>query len=262
MRFTFSISRRRYALIGALGLTGVAIHHYEDSRDSRSGHGQILVVSIPSQSLGGSRACIIYLPPGYTDDQNSTRRYPVMYLYSGSPGSQKDWFRHGHAAQVADQLINAGTVQPLILVSPDGNGGAKRDSQFLDSYDGKAPVERFLARDLLSYVDGHFRTARSAKARGIIGYSAGAFGALNVGLHHPELFGTLVGIAGYYVADIHEVTRPRINHPMNNAPGFLRYNSPSVTITHVAGTNRPFVFLFESTVDGITPWPLAASIAS
>jgi pimeloyl-ACP methyl ester carboxylesterase len=212
--------------------------------------GTVISVIIPAPSLHGTRKAMIYLPPGYDAPANAARRYPVLYLYSGAPGSQKDWFWHGRAATIADELIAAGTVQPLIMVSPDGNGGAKRDTQFLNSADGKQPVERFLTIDVLSYVDGHYRTVRSARARGIAGYSAGAFGALNVGLHHPDLFSALVGIDGYYVADPHEVTTTRINHPMSANPAFIRFNSPTVTITTIPPSSRPSIFLFVSTVDG------------
>lgn len=212
--------------------------------------GTVLSVVIPAPSLHGSRKAMVYLPPGYGAPANRARRYPVLYLYSGSPGSQKDWFRHGQAAATEDQLIAAGSVQPLIMVSPDGNGGANRDTQFLNSADGKEPVERFLTRDVLSYVDSHFRTVRSARARGIAGYSAGAFGALNVGLHHPDLFTALVGIDGYYVADPHEVTKPLLNHPMSANPTFIHFNSPTLTITTIPPGSRPSIFLFVSTVDG------------
>ena len=217
---------------------------------SAPARGTVISTTIPSPSLHGSRRCMIYLPPGYNAPANRTRQYPVLYLYSGGPGSQKDWFRHGQAAATADELIGAGMSQPLILVSPDGNGGALNDSQFLDSADGRQPVERFLTQDVLSYVDGHFRTIRSARGRGIAGYSAGAYGALNVGLHHPDLFSVLVGIDGYYTADPREVTKPRINHPMSTNPAFLHFNSPTVSVTMVPAASRPFIFLLVTTVDG------------
>ena len=116
--------------------------------------GQVLHLKISSSTLKDERALVVYLPPGYNDPANQSRRYPVLYLLSGAPGSADDWYWGMHAAQTADRLIAAGTVPPMILASPDGNGGRLRDSQFVDSSDGHQPVETFLVRDVLGYVDG------------------------------------------------------------------------------------------------------------
>jgi S-formylglutathione hydrolase FrmB len=194
---------------------------------------------------------MVYLPPGYDDPANQGHHYPVIYLLSGAPGSQKEWFTDGAAARAADAWIDAGKLQPLILVSPDGNGGRYLDSQFVNSYDGRSLVETFLTRDVISYIDGHFRTIHDAGGRALVGYSAGAYGALNVGLHHPDLYSVLAGFSGYYTADPREVTSPAINHPMSNDPAFLRYNSPSVTITTLQPGQYPHIYLIDSTVDGV-----------
>lgn len=237
----------RIAAIGSL-LCAVAGGHQAHAAPPIA-RGTLTAISIPSPALGSPRKAMVYLPPGYNAPANRGRHYPVLYLLSGAPGSQKDWFRHGGVAQAADALIAAHRIGPLILVSPDGNGGAYRDTQFVDSADGRVPVETFLARDAVGYMDSHYRTIRSAGARGLLGYSAGAFGALNVGLHHPDRFGVLAGFCGYYSADPAEVTRPEINHPLGTDPAFLRRNSPSITITGLRRTDRPYIFLFESTID-------------
>lgn len=212
--------------------------------------GQVLHLTIPSPALGTARTAVVYLPPGYADPANRSRRYPVLYLLSGAPGAAEDWFRHMDAATTADHLLERHAIPPLILVSPDANGGPHRDSQFLNSFDGRHPVETFLAHDVVTYVDTHFRTLRTASARGLAGYSAGAYGALNVGLHHPDLFGVLAGFSGYYTADPSEVTHPSLNHPMSHDPAFLHFNSPSITITTLHPNQWPRIVLVESTIDG------------
>ena len=227
------------APVQAAGATGPAI-----------ARGTTLALTMPSAALHESRKLMIYLPPGYTNPATRGRQYPVIYLLSGSPGSQKDWFTHGGAAGTVDAWIAAGKLKPLILVSPDGNGGRYLDSQFVNSADGRSLVETFLTRDVIAYVDGHYRTIRAASGRALVGYSAGAYGALNVGLHHPDLYSVLAGFCGYYTADPREVTKPAINHPMSTSPAFLRANSPSVTITALPPRRDPRIYLVESTVDG------------
>jgi enterochelin esterase-like enzyme len=256
--------RRRLALLAGVALlaeASFAAHAATGAAPSRglnrtvnahvsAAAGQVLHLTIPSPTLGATRPVAIYLPPGYADAANSGRRYPVLYLLSGAPGSAGDWFTHMHAAQTADRLIASGAVPPLLLVSPDGNGSPHRDSQFLDSFDGRQRVETFLVRDVLGYIDAHYRTITARAARGLAGYSAGAYGALNVGLHHPELFGTLAGFSGYYTADPTEVAHPELNHPMSADPAFLRHISPSVSIVGLRPNQRPAITLVESTIDG------------
>lgn len=245
------------ALVGgslASSAAGHAAPYRGSSRDLgahvSAATGQVLHLRIRSATLKAMRLLVVYLPAGYADPTNRRHRYPVLYLLSGAPGGADDWFWGMHAAQTLDRLIAARTVPPLILVSPDGNGGRLRDTQFVDSADGRQRVETFLVRDVLGYVDTHFRTVVARDGRGLVGYSAGAYGALNVGLHHPTLFGTLAGFCGYYTADPYEVSDPKLNHPMSTNPAFLHYNSPSITILHLHAAQRPAITLVESTIDG------------
>jgi enterochelin esterase-like enzyme len=212
-------------------------------------HGAVTQVVIRSAAVHGARKALVYLPPGYTLPANARRRYPVLILLSGAPGSQKDWFRHGQAAATADRLIARGSMPPVIMISPDGNGGAYRDSQFIDSYDGRDRVATFISSDLLAFIDSRYRAIPSAAARALIGYSAGAYGALNIGLQHPGRFATLVGFCGYYTANPREVTRPLLNHPFGPGSGLLAPNNPSLTALRVRPTSRPRLFLFETTYD-------------
>jgi len=211
--------------------------------------GQVIYSRIPSPTLGALRTTAIYLPPGYADPANRSRRYPVLYLLSGAPGSAKDWFRHGKAASAADTLIAEGAITPLIMVSPDGNGGAQRDTQFIDSFNGRERVETFLTRDVIAYIDSRYRTIPIALGRALAGFSAGGYGALNIGLHHPNLYGTLAGYSGYYTADQSLVTRPKLNNPFGGNPTVLRYNSPSVTAVTIRPVQAPRILLIDSTVD-------------
>lgn len=212
--------------------------------------GTVAQIEVPSTALHAMRKVIIYLPPGYDDPATASQRYPVLYLLSGAPGSQRDWFRHAHPDRVVDALIAAHAIQPVILVSPDGNGGAYRDTQFIDSFNGRERVETFISHDLITYVDTFYRTIPTTQGRALLGYSAGAYGALNIGLHHPDRFGTLAGFCGYYTADPTEVTRPAINNPFGNDPAVLAYNSPSRTVLSLSTGKRPHIFLFDTTDDG------------
>src|SRR5919205_2796432 len=71
-----------------------------------------------SALLGGKRRLVVYLPPGYYEEEG--RRYPVLYMQDGQnlfdgrtsfvPG------QHWHLNETADNLIHEGAVEPLIIV--------------------------------------------------------------------------------------------------------------------------------------------------
>ncbi|HEY4979465.1 MAG TPA: alpha/beta hydrolase-fold protein, partial [Candidatus Acidoferrum sp.] len=72
----------------------------------------------PSRFLRNQRDLIIYLPPGYHAQPH--RQFPVLFLHDGQnlfdgatsfiPGM--DW----HVGHTADQYIDEGRVEPLIIV--------------------------------------------------------------------------------------------------------------------------------------------------
>jgi len=141
----------------------------------------------------------VYTPPGYDDPANASRRYPVVYLLHGWPGSEGNWPNMGHAGATADSLIASGRIPPVVLVFPDGTGkGLLGRSLYIDSYDGLSKVETFITTHLISWVDSTFRTIRSPQSRGVIGLSDGGTAAINFALQHPDIFGA----CGSHSADL------------------------------------------------------------
>src|SRR5262249_16524063 len=138
-------------------------------------------------------------PPGYDDPDSSARRYPVVYLLHGWPGSEGNWPGMGRATITADSLIASGRIPPVLLVFPNGNGkGLLGRSLYVDSYDGRSKMEQFLTHRLLSWVDSTFRTEPVAASRGVVGLSDGGTAAINLVLQHPDLFGA----GGSHSADL------------------------------------------------------------
>jgi len=165
-------------------------------------HGTIVQDSLVSPALSGiTRQFMIYLPPSYTTQAGQTKRYPALYLLHGSPGSDKDWFTGGRAAESADTLIATGKTAELLLVLPDGNGRPGATSEWGNSFDKHQLIENYVANDLVKYVDSHYRTIADAAHRGIGGLSMGGFGAANIGVHHPDIFSVVISLGGYYRAE-------------------------------------------------------------
>jgi S-formylglutathione hydrolase len=55
--------------------------------------------------------------------------------------------------------------------------------------------EDFIQRDLVSYVDSHYRTVARAASRGIAGHSMGGYTAIMMGMKHPEVFSAVYAMS-------------------------------------------------------------------
>lgn len=163
--------------------------------------GTIVQDTMVSPALGGqSKPFEVYLPPTYNTPQGKNKHYPTLYLLHGSPGSYKDWIAAANANQSADTLIDSHKTAELIMVFPDGNGPIF-PSEWGNSFNQQQMMENYVAIDLVKYVDQKYRTIPQAADRGIGGLSMGGFGAMNIAVHHPDIFGTVISLGGYYQAD-------------------------------------------------------------
>jgi S-formylglutathione hydrolase FrmB len=87
------------------------------------------------------------------------------------------------------------------MIFPDGNGRKGETSEWGNSSDHKQLMENFLALDLVHYIDQKYRTIPEASSRTIGGLSMGGFGAMNLAVHHPDIFGSVIALGGYYKAE-------------------------------------------------------------
>ena len=155
--------------------------------------GQVQIPA-PAEMRVPSSEAWVYTPPGF-DDSGKTL-YPVLYLIHGSPGSSADWMASG-APDILDQLITSGTVRPMIVVSPDVNAEGTHESSCLDSSTEGTQVESYLTDVVVPWVNEHYPVAPGRVYRGIGGMSSGAYCALDQGLRHQDLYGTILSIMPY-----------------------------------------------------------------
>ncbi len=169
---------------------------------SGQAHSTIVQNEVVSPALNlQKRSFFVYLPPSYNTAQGRNKRYPTLYLLHGSPGGERDWFSAGKADQSADTLIALNKMSEVILILPDGNGRPGAPSEWGNSFDHRQNMETYVAVDLVRYVDQKYRTIAEAAYRGIGGLSMGGFGAMNIAVHHPDVFGFVISLGGYYRAE-------------------------------------------------------------
>tara|TARA_A100001391_G_scaffold7621_8_gene4984 strand:+ start:4952 stop:6145 length:1194 start_codon:yes stop_codon:yes gene_type:complete len=156
------------------------------SYDPAIPHGVVSRIEYWSSTLNAKREAYVYTPSGYMTGSDA---YPVLYLVHGAGDSADSWTSVGHANYIADNLIAAGEAERMIIVMPFGHTPVRNDADMLDNTD----FGDDLTRDLIPFVDSHFRTIADADHRAMAGLSMGGAHTLRFGVTRPDLFGE-VGI--------------------------------------------------------------------
>src|SRR5437879_9544974 len=125
--------------------------------------------SYRSAALGGVLRFAVYLPPGY---DTSTTRYPVVYFLHGLPASPYAYRGIGFVVTALEQ-----EGLRALVVAPQGARDGDSDPEYLDWGSGRN-WETALSTELPRYVDTHYRTIASRRARALVGLSAGGYGAV------------------------------------------------------------------------------------
>jgi enterochelin esterase-like enzyme len=132
------------------------------------------------------RDVIVFLPPTY--DVQKTRRYPVVYALHGYSIGAEQWSKEIHAPQTLEGAFAQG-ARDMIVVLPDSK--TVHNGSMYSSSITTGDFENFVAHDLVSYVDAHYRTIKGRASRGLVGHSMGGYGASRIGMKHADVFGAL-----------------------------------------------------------------------
>lgn len=158
-------------------------------------HGTLAKVWYDSPSLGLTRRMYVYTPPGYED---STQSYPVLYLLHGGGGDEDAWTSLGRANYILDNLIAAGKAKPMIVVMANGNWGETAavtdrgantpNAAAADFGDGITRYPESIVKDIIPYIESHYRVIDNSDNRAIAGLSMGCLQTQLTVTANPELF--------------------------------------------------------------------------
>ena len=170
-----------------------------------------------SRGRGTQGSYLIYLPPSYQTD--SVRRYPVIYWLHGGFGNAREgaW-----AVEHLDRGIRSGLAPETIVVLPQ----ALPVGWYVNSKDGKRPIEDVLIRDLVPHIDATYRTLAQRESRGIEGMSMGGYGALHLGMKPPGLFGAISAVAPAILPDLSDEPRERTFDTFFDDEAYYDANGP------------------------------------
>jgi enterochelin esterase-like enzyme len=126
------------------------------------------------------REVMVVLPPSYA--KSKSRRYPVVYFLHGFFITGRNFYNFMHVPEAVAH--NAAKGAEFIVVVPDTF--TKMGGSMYSSSATTGDFEAFVAKDLVSYVDSHYRTIAKREARGLAGHSMGGYGTWKVGMKYPQ----------------------------------------------------------------------------
>ena len=145
-------------------------------------------IDVPAPSLAGSvmpnppaEPALVLLPPNYAA---GARTYPVVYYLPGFTTGITEYvdgtFDGFNLGRTLDRLVESGRIEAMIVVVLNGR------NVFGGSFYVNSPVtgrwEDYVVRDVIPYVESHYRVARHSGGRGVAGESMGGFGALHLAM--------------------------------------------------------------------------------
>jgi enterochelin esterase-like enzyme len=147
-------------------------------------HGAALEGNLEGDAV--DRDVIVFLPPSYATQKN--RRYPVVYALHGYSIGAQQWTGEIHVPQTIEGAFAQG-AQEMIVVLPDSK--TLHNGSMYSSSVTTGDFEQFVARDVVGYIDAHYRTIPKRTSRGLVGHSMGGYGASRIGMKQADVFGSL-----------------------------------------------------------------------
>lgn len=132
------------------------------------------------------RDVLVILPPSY--GREPSRRYPVVYALHGYSIGAEEWAKEIHVPGTVEGAFANG-AREMIVVLPDSK--TVHNGSMYSSSITTGDFETFVSRDLVGYIDRHYRTIARRESRGLAGHSMGGYGTSRIGMKHAEIFGAL-----------------------------------------------------------------------
>src|SRR6185369_7233260 len=147
-------------------------------------HGTALEGNLEGDAV--DRDVLVFLSPSYAKEKS--RRYPVVYALHGDSIGAEQWSKEIHVPQTVEGAFALGAKE-MIVVLPDSK--TLHNGSMYSSSVTTGDFETYVARDVVAYIDAHYRTLANRNSRGLVGHSMGGYGATRIGMRHADVFGAL-----------------------------------------------------------------------
>ncbi|WP_399086981.1 alpha/beta hydrolase [Streptomyces sp. BBFR2] len=156
----------------------------------------VQMTELQGRISGVSGEVYVWLPPQYHDPAYRTKKFPVVELLPGYPGSAKSWLGTLGVARQLQPMMERGEIEPFILVAPRTNIYRGADTGCVN-IPGKVNADSWLTVDVRQMVINTFRAGDRPGSWALAGYSAGAHCATRLALAHPDRYHAAVSMSGY-----------------------------------------------------------------
>jgi len=118
-------------------------------------------------------------------------------------------FRSLDLLSVVDRLINAGKIQPMVVIAPSDGPKASTDTEWINSrVIANWRWGTFVERELVTWADDNFAVCETRSGRALGGLSMGGFGAMNDALRSLGEFGAVTLWSPYFISNTPLVDGP------------------------------------------------------
>ncbi len=217
-------------------------------------HGTVSKIWYDSPEFNMQRRMYVYTPAGY---EQSTGKYPVLYLLHGTGGDEDAWNSIGLAVNIMDNLIAEGKAKPMIVVMTNGNYNQNVspsenppfNENFRVNYDENAGrFEKSLVEDIIPFIDSNYRTYTNRENRAVAGLSMGGGQATYAGFTYNDKFAWIGSFSGAFVVWPNVRPAPGVNDINMDAvenivfPNLDASINPKMKLIYLAiGTEDPLI---------------------
>ncbi len=153
--------------------------------------GTVTEIMIASKELQEDIQLLVYLPASFSP----LYKYSLLIAQDG-----KDYFQLGRIPRVVDELLDQQEIENLIIVGIPYADVHDRRRKYHPDGEQNAAYIRFLAHELVPFLDEKYPTYHMGLGRALIGDSLGATVSLMTALQYPHTFGKVI-LQSPYVDD-------------------------------------------------------------
>lgn len=163
-------------------------------------HGHVRSIYYWSEINGMERHCNVYVPAEY--EENTEKKYPVLYLLHGWGEDENGWSNQGHMANIMDGLIHSRKAVPMIVVMDCGDIKTNSDVRKASTND----VTQIYINDLMPFIERTFRTKNDRQNRAMAGLSRGGFQTTMTVFANLDKFAWMGTFSGFFTRPGDNVT--------------------------------------------------------
>ncbi|WP_066294847.1 alpha/beta hydrolase [Bacillus sp. FJAT-29937] len=145
--------------------------------------GTIKDITFASQELGEDIQLLVYLPASFSP----LYKYSVVIAQDG-----RDYFQLGRIGRTADELLENKDIENIIIIGIPYKNVEDRRRKYHPSGEQHQAYIRFLAHELVPFLDDEFPTYQMGMGRSLIGDSLAATVSLLAAIQYPHTFGKVI----------------------------------------------------------------------